>query len=61
MPTSPRILLDKLVDVAGDVKVNTHDIDTIFHRVDEIRHMFWTLLVIQLVQTGFFIWRNLGR
>ena len=61
MPTSPRILLDKLVDVAGDVKVNTHDIKTVFKRVDEIRHMFWTLLVIQIIQTAAFVWKNLGR
>ena len=61
MPTSPRILLDKLVDVAGDVKVNTHDIKTVFKRVDEIRHMFWTLLVIQIIQTAAFVWKNMGR
>jgi hypothetical protein len=52
---------DKLVELGGDVKINTHDIKTVFKRIDEIRHMFWTILFIQIVQSALVIWKTIGR
>lgn len=55
-----REFLDKLTDVKSKTDMNEHDLKTAFHRIDEIRHMFWTILVMQLAQSALFIWKTIG-